>query len=62
MDCTKFVLDANGNEVVWSVATYMMDDDIREALHFKLAPCDEQTFFDEYVKMHKEKFDEDFIV
>ena len=62
MDYTKFVLDENGNEVLWSAAAYMMDDDIRETLHFKLAPCDEQTFFDAYIKMHKIKFNEDFTV
>lgn len=39
-----------------------MDDDIREELHAKLAPCTEQVFFDEYVKAHREKFNEDFVV
>ena len=62
MDHTKFVLDKNGNEILWEAAAYMMDDDIRETLHFKLAPCDNQTFFDAYIKMHKAKFNEDFTV
>ena len=31
------------------IATYM-DDDIREMLHFKLAPCTPGKFLKEYVK------------
>lgn len=32
-----------------AIATYM-DDDIREDLHFKPAPCDPELFLSEYVK------------
>lgn len=56
------VVDSNGNEILWAAAAYMMDDDIRETLHFKLAPCDPQIFYDEYVKAHREKFGEEFTV
>lgn len=31
------------------IASYMQDD-IREDLHFKLAPCDHETFIKEYLK------------
>ena len=31
------------------IATYM-DDDIREELHFRLAPCEPDLFLREYVK------------
>lgn len=62
MDYKKYVLDENGSEVPWNAAVQLMDDNIRETLHFELAPCDEQTFFDAYIKMHKAKFHEDFTV
>ena len=62
MDYVKFVKDANGMLVLWAAAVSYMDDEIREDLHFKLAPCDEQTFFSAYEKAHKEKFGEDFII
>ena len=43
-------------------AVHIMDDDIREELHWKLAPCTEQEFFDAYLKKHAEKYDgEDFV-
>lgn len=62
MDFKVIVHDDNGNAVNYAVAASMMDDEIREELHVKLAPCDEQTFFDAYLKAHKEKFNEDFII
>lgn len=34
--------------------------EIREQLHAELAPCDEQAFFDAYVREHKKKFNENF--
>ena len=37
-----------------------MDDEVREAAHDKLAPCDAQEFADAYCKMHLEKFGELF--
>jgi hypothetical protein len=38
----------------------LMDDEIREELHHKLAPCTNQVFFDAYVSAHSEKFGENF--
>lgn len=32
-----------------NIATYM-DDDIREDLHFRLAPCEPKVFLQEYCK------------
>lgn len=60
MDYTKFVYDENGNEVLWCMVVDLMDDEIREQLHAELAPCDEQAFFDAYVREHKKKFNENF--
>lgn len=62
MNYSKFVKDLNGNDVNWSSAVNLMDDDIYAELHMELAPCDEQIFFSEYEKRHQEKFGEDFIV
>lgn len=62
MENMKFVFDSDGNKIFYQSAVNLMDDDIREELHAKLAPCTEQVFFDEYVKAHREKFNEDFVV
>ena len=43
-------------------AVMLMDDEIREAVNFDIAPCREQEFVDEYCKRHLEKYGEDFIV
>lgn len=34
-----------------------MDDEIREELHEKMAPCSNQEFLEAYAKAHAEKFD-----
>ena len=52
--------DEDGNEIIWELATQFMDDEIREELHAKLAPCTKQVFWDEYCKAHEEKYDEPF--
>ena len=44
------------NETMENICTYM-NDDIREELHFKLAPCSNRTFLEEYCKRDTE-FDE----
>lgn len=36
-------------ELLDVIATYM-DDDIRESLHYKLAPCEPDVFLKEYIK------------
>lgn len=51
------VNDFFGNAVDFDAASHMMDDDLREDLHGKIAPCTEQEFFDAYAKAHAEKFD-----
>lgn len=42
----------------YETAVNMIDDDLREEIHGKLAPCTDQEFFDEYAKRHEEKFGE----
>ena len=41
------------NETMGNICTYM-NDDIREELHFKLAPCSNRTFLEEYCKRDTE--------
>ncbi len=54
------VVNSYGNEIDFDVAVSMMDDDIREAVHFALAPCTDQEFFDEYARRHEERFGEEW--
>lgn len=41
------------NELMENICTYM-NDDIREELHFKLAPCSHRTFLKAYCKRDSE--------
>jgi len=41
----------NGKEYSYDEVVDMMNDEIRESLHTKLAPCNEQDFVDAYVKI-----------
>ena len=56
------MVNVNGNEVSMDAAVMLMDDEIREAIPFDIAPCTEQEFVDEYCKRHFEKYGEDFNV
>ena len=58
----KNMVNVNGNEVSMDAAVMLMDDEIREAVNFDIAPCTEQEFVDEYCKRQLEKYGEDFIV
>lgn len=50
----------NGYEVDFDAVVNMMDDEIREELHNKLAPCTDQEFVDAYIEAHKAKYGEQF--
>lgn len=52
------VVNEYGVSIDFKVAEMMMDEEIMESLHTKLAPCTDQEFFDEYAKAHEEKFNE----
>lgn len=39
----------------------LMEDDIREAIHAKLAPCSKAEFLRAYEKAHLERFGEPFV-
>lgn len=49
-----------GTEINYDAVVDLMDDEIREELHSKFAPCTEQKFFDEYCKAHAEKYGEEW--
>lgn len=52
------VINPFGEVVPANVAAQLMDDDLREALHRKMAPCREQDLFNAYCSAHQEKFGE----
>lgn len=47
-----------GVEINFDIALNLMDEDIRETLNYKMAPCTNQELFDAYTKAHEEKFGE----
>ena len=44
----KQVVNYDGYYYDWYVIVGYMDDDIREKLHFELAPCSNETFLKRY--------------
>ena len=55
----KMVINMNGTEIDYDVAVAMMDGEIREMLHWELAPCTDQEFFTAYEKAHADKYGDD---
>ena len=54
------VTDENGDPVDYEAAVRLMDDELREKLQMKMAPCSRQEFFEAYAEAHREKFNENF--
>lgn len=50
------------NVVDFDVLVQYMDDEIREEVHNRFAPCTEQEFTDEYEKRHRSKYGEDILL
>ena len=52
---TYLTADEAINEIMernlWDAVVMMMDDDLREALHDRLAPCTELEFLAEYLRI-----------
>ena len=46
----------------YDAAVALMDDEIREDLHLKLAPCDDLFFLAAYMEKHYDNFGEEFTV
>ena len=47
----------NGKTIDFDAAVNLMDDEIREELDAKMAPCTDQEFMDAYVQAHAAKYD-----
>ena len=54
------VINKEGAEINFDAAVALMDDEIREELHFELAPCTDQEFFSAYEAAHAEKYGEEW--
>lgn len=54
------IINKNGTEINFDTAAELMDDEIREQLADKLAPCSEQEFFTAYETAHAEKYGEEW--
>jgi hypothetical protein len=52
----------NGSAFDFDVVVNLMDDEIREALHNDMAPCDNQSFVDAYLIAHKDKHGQAFVI
>ena len=50
------------NRFNWEVIASYMDDEIREKLHFKLAPCSNEEFLVEYLALHYKKYGSEFSI
>lgn len=44
----------------WNQIMSLADDNICEYLHNLYAPCDEKTFLEKYIELHRNKFNEDY--
>lgn len=56
----KTVTNSAGIAIDFDAAVAYMDPDIRETVHYRLAPCTDQEFFDAYCAAHLEEFGEQF--
>jgi hypothetical protein len=60
---TKEQQDARFDEVVcnyYDAAVNAMDDELREHIHFEMAPCTEEEFLAAYAVAHEAQFGEAF--
>ena len=46
----------------WEATTALMDDEIREEIHAKLAPCTKEEFLAAYMEAHEEAFGKEFTI
>lgn len=56
----KIVKNSFGVKIWFDSAVALMDDDLRERLHYEMAPCTEQEFFDAYAILHEQEFGEEW--
>ena len=58
----RFIKDFKGDVIDFDVAVLLMDDEIRERIHFNNPNLTPQEFYDEYVTRHYEEFGEWFTI
>lgn len=58
----KMVKNQYSVSIDFDAVVQLMDDDIREDVHGRIAPCSEQEFFDAYCAAHKNAFGEEFFL
>lgn len=46
----------------WEATAALMDDEIREEVHAKLAQCTKEEFLAAYMEAHEEAFGEEFTI
>lgn len=46
----------------YEIAVELMDNEIREKLHNKIAPCTNEEFLEAYKKEHYKKYGEEFTI
>lgn len=56
------VVNKNGYELDFDAAVILMNDEIREALNDKIAPCTEQEFFTAYEEAHEKATGEEWFL
>ena len=56
------VINSSGVAIYYDSAVQFMDDDLREELHRKLAPCSSQEFFTAYEEAHEARFGEEWFL
>ena len=47
---------------LYNAAVALMDDEIRECLHDRLAPCTEEEFLSAYMEEHEKKYGVPFVI
>ena len=50
------------NDDFYDLSVEYMDDEIREELHNKLAPCSNEEFLEAYKDAHFNKYGEEFVI
>ena len=47
---------------LYEAAVQLMDDEIRERLHAKIAPCSDEEFLEAYMIEHEKKYGVPFVI
>lgn len=58
----RFIKDFKGDVVDFGVAVLLMDDEIRERIHFNNPNLTPQEFYDTYYDLHYQEYGEFFTI